>query len=228
MHNMAHILRQLYLAGLMAGMHGMHGMSGGLSEQARQFWEQAMNTQQQSPAKPASEEAIRAMPVRKLSSDSEPLLGHNCAICQEKYAKEDHVIELPCKHNYHKDCCMPWLKERNTCPLCRANVDLKASKDSSNQANTNNSPSPMETEPNSNEPFPMEQEGQGSEEKASARVLPTIQEILPKLSVSVLKRLMNAHRITHNDCIEKHELVSRIMEKLTDSQIRSYLATESK
>ena len=49
-----------------------------------------------------------------------------CALCLEELELEEGVIELPCqdKHYFHikKEGCdgiYPWLKENNTCPLCR-------------------------------------------------------------------------------------------------------------
>jgi hypothetical protein len=26
---------------------------------------------------------------------------------------------MPCAHHYHKECLLPWLNERNSCPVCR-------------------------------------------------------------------------------------------------------------
>ncbi|EOA25426.1 hypothetical protein CARUB_v10018758mg [Capsella rubella] len=47
-----------------------------------------------------------------------------CAICREELAANERLSELPCRHYYHKDCISSWLSNRNTCPLCRHNVEL--------------------------------------------------------------------------------------------------------
>ena len=35
------------------------------------------------------------------------------------------VIQLPCKHRFHTRCICEWIKNNNTCPLCR--VDISSS-----------------------------------------------------------------------------------------------------
>ena len=54
--------------------------------------------------------------------------GLCCAICQEEFKMGEKVIKLPCKdpHYFHyetpEDECggiLPWLKEHNSCPICR-------------------------------------------------------------------------------------------------------------
>ncbi|ANM64623.1 RING/U-box superfamily protein [Arabidopsis thaliana] len=47
-----------------------------------------------------------------------------CAICREELAANERLSELPCRHYYHKECISNWLSNRNTCPLCRHNVEL--------------------------------------------------------------------------------------------------------
>lgn len=49
------------------------------------------------------------------SSDEDQL----CAICFEKHADAGDRLWLPCCHNFHEACVLPWLRERLTCPTCR-------------------------------------------------------------------------------------------------------------
>ena len=47
-----------------------------------------------------------------------------CNICMESIEKGEHFTLLGCSHlynhAYHKKCILPWLREHNTCPTCRA------------------------------------------------------------------------------------------------------------
>jgi hypothetical protein len=53
------------------------------------------------------------------------LLEKDCAVCKEQFSltpsdpDELVVITLPCKHPYHQDCILPWVKSSGTCPTCR-------------------------------------------------------------------------------------------------------------
>ena len=47
-----------------------------------------------------------------------------CTICLEEFPVGLEVIQLPrpCCHMYHQDCIIRWLRNSNTCPLCRRPV----------------------------------------------------------------------------------------------------------
>lgn len=46
-----------------------------------------------------------------------------CVVCQENFQNEDKFIRIPCNHMYHSDCILPWLKQHNTCPTCRYELE---------------------------------------------------------------------------------------------------------
>ncbi|KAI9644528.1 hypothetical protein NHQ30_006549 [Ciborinia camelliae] len=65
------------------------------------------------------------------SADVEKLDSDICCICEEKYAvattpsEPDHrASQLDCGHVFGGACVATWLKENDTCPLCRAKVWL--------------------------------------------------------------------------------------------------------
>ena len=43
----------------------------------------------------------------------------NCCICISEIKKKEKTVLLPCGHIYHWKCCSIWLKNNNTCPVCR-------------------------------------------------------------------------------------------------------------
>ncbi len=61
-----------------------------------------------------SEENIKCL--RKDSNIDEEV---SCSVCKDHFEVSQDLVYLPCKHVYHEDCILPWLKERNSCPTCR-------------------------------------------------------------------------------------------------------------
>lgn len=51
-----------------------------------------------------------------------------CSICQENFQEGETVMKLHCRHLYHAECVQSWLKEHNTCPLCRVEMPVGAPK----------------------------------------------------------------------------------------------------
>jgi len=42
-----------------------------------------------------------------------------CAVCKDVFAFGETAKEVPCKHLFHEGCIIPWLKQTNSCPICR-------------------------------------------------------------------------------------------------------------
>jgi len=73
---------------------------------------------------PASEEAIAKLGKRNVQiEDLGPDGKVDCTICIEELRVGDEVTVLPCKHWFHGDCVTLWLKEHNTCPICRTPIE---------------------------------------------------------------------------------------------------------
>lgn len=35
----------------------------------------------------------------------------NCPICLKDFDQDDVYVDLPCKHRFHSECVVPWLKK---------------------------------------------------------------------------------------------------------------------
>lgn len=53
--------------------------------------------------------------------DAVILYDEECPICQDPL--EERVVRLPCDHYFHKPCINKWFTERNTCPICRKDLN---------------------------------------------------------------------------------------------------------
>ncbi|GMI89601.1 BCA2 zinc finger ATL 17 [Hibiscus trionum] len=79
---------------------------------------------------PAPELTINAIPSIKITkmhlrNDSE------CPVCKEEFVVGGKARELPCKHIYHNDCIVPWLRLHNSCPVCRQELPVSSSSEES-------------------------------------------------------------------------------------------------
>lgn len=83
---------------------------------------------QSNAAPPASEDAINKLEKKTVD---ESMLGPEgkaeCTICIEELNKGDIVVYLPCKHWFHEECANMWLREHNTCPICRSPIEENSS-----------------------------------------------------------------------------------------------------
>ena len=64
---------------------------------------------------PASNEIINTLKPKILSKEKKC----GCSICMDTLTPSDKICELDCKHAFHYDCIVNWLKIDNSCPICR-------------------------------------------------------------------------------------------------------------
>ncbi len=107
-----------------SGSNGGSGEDGGVDffEMVRRISEQEAEARARK--KRAKTDAVSKLPVvkieakhcKKSGSEMEP---PSCTVCCDTINLGAKGMFMPCGHIYHPDCLNPWLKEHNTCPVCR-------------------------------------------------------------------------------------------------------------
>ncbi|PWN36636.1 uncharacterized protein FA14DRAFT_159080 [Meira miltonrushii] len=59
--------------------------------------------------------------------------------------QQDELVMMPCKHLFHEDCLIPWLKNSGTCPVCRVSLEPKKATEDPSQTSTGSSAGPSST-----------------------------------------------------------------------------------
>ena len=73
---------------------------------------------------PASQRAIDKLKKVKVNSDNlKQFENITCNICLNNFVIDDNVLILDCHHEFHDNCIVHWLKMRNTCPVCRHELE---------------------------------------------------------------------------------------------------------
>ena len=99
----------------------------GLDAALLQAISRSMAEAQSQQAPPAAARVLATLPKRKWNAaknaGSESQAADECAICLTAYQEGDEMSLLPCKHELHTECLTPWLKQTNSCPLCRHQLE---------------------------------------------------------------------------------------------------------
>ena len=94
-------------------------------------------------SQPAAAEEVAKLPrIRSVSGLRKATSEKCCSICQEDFCgageEGDGVcraaIKMPCSHVFHEDCLLQWLKEQNTCPICRMSLPTSEGGEGEGQA----------------------------------------------------------------------------------------------
>jgi E3 ubiquitin-protein ligase RNF115/126 len=111
---------------------------------------------------PASERAIKNLKKIEINENNiHDFDGQTCNVCLENFSEGQITNQLDCGHNFHEKCIVHWLKMRNTCPVCRHELEsndpnyekrkhsnremvrnLHNNSGNNNNNNNNNQPSP--------------------------------------------------------------------------------------
>ena len=99
-----------------------------------EVWDEADDPSYGAILHPASDATIKSLPIKKYTEVKTEDDAH-CVICREGFKDEQLIMQLPCKHFFCQDgCTAQWLRQCDTCPVCRASVSRVQEDDGKNGA----------------------------------------------------------------------------------------------
>jgi len=87
-----------------------------------EVWDEATDPSNGASLHPASDATIKSLPVKKYA-EVKTEEDAQCVVCREEFKDDQLIMLLPCKHFFCEDgCIVQWLKQHDTCAICRARV----------------------------------------------------------------------------------------------------------
>jgi hypothetical protein len=88
----------------------------------------ADETQKSEYMKNMKNKIIEKIPFIKLAYEIVELNSYECSICLEDgdESENNNFIKTDCGHYFHKECLEEWTTNNETCPACRANINVDA------------------------------------------------------------------------------------------------------
>ena len=70
---------------------------------------------------PASKNSVEKLTKYKIDDKKIKEFGveNSCGVCKDEFNIGEECLSMPCNHYFHENCLIPWLKQRNSCPICR-------------------------------------------------------------------------------------------------------------
>ena len=65
---------------------------------------------------------IEKIPTRVWAAEDDAEGCVMCIVCQEDVQVGEVVTSLPCRHEFHSECCEGWLAAHHTCPTCKVSI----------------------------------------------------------------------------------------------------------
>lgn len=94
---------------------------GAEDEDENEVHEQEQENNNYEQKKESIEEIIDLLPKTAIKNESSRP-KKECIICLSAYQINDEITALPCTHIFHNSCIVSWLKQNQTCPLCKYKI----------------------------------------------------------------------------------------------------------
>jgi len=69
-----------------------------------------------------NEDSLQSLGLKVVTESNIQDIG-KCSICMTNFEIDDKILDIECKHNFHKECLEEYLKKYNhICPICRQDI----------------------------------------------------------------------------------------------------------